>query len=101
MHAIDRAIAQLQEEVDAYHQGTAQAPLEDSPEWFVLRAKSLGLSHLKRARQLGAHEKPAAAERFYRACSKTFKTLEVPDPVEVLREVAPHVTGPMVGGSPP
>ncbi len=82
--SIDAAIAILEAEVDSFNQGVPRVqPEENTTEWFILRAKALGLSHLRRMKQLGAHEDPAAAERFYRNCSSTFKKLNVPDPVPV------------------
>lgn len=86
---LEAAIAALEEEVEAFNQGTNQQPADGSSDWFVLRAKALGLSQLRRMAQLGLHGDPAAAERFYRSCAKTFKKLDVPDPVEVVRETLP------------
>lgn len=87
--ALDNAIKVMQEDVDSYNQGTNQQPAEGSTEWFVLRAKALGLSHLKRLAQLKLHGDPTGANRFYQACSKQFKLLDVPDPVLVDREKLP------------
>lgn len=72
--AIDDAIARLQQEVVSFNQGTAQQPKEGTPEWFLLRAKSAGLSMLKRLRQLGCQNDAAASERYYRTCSAVLKS---------------------------
>ena len=71
--SLDRAIVQLQAEISAFRQGTPQQPGENSTDWFLLRAKALGLSMLKRMQQLELKERPAEAERYYRNCSKTAK----------------------------
>lgn len=83
---LERAIGELEGIVDSFGQGTRDAPAAGSKEWFILRAYALGLSSLRRMAQLEVGEEPAAAERFYRGCSKTFKRLEVPDPVEGEKE---------------
>lgn len=84
--SLDRAIEQLQAEVDTFQQGTQNQPKEGTVEWFLLRAKALGLSQLKRMKQLGTEGNAAASERFYRACNSTFKQLDVPLAVEVTPE---------------
>lgn len=71
--SIERAIETLQAEVGAFHQGTAEQPAEGTEAWFLLRAKSLGLSYLKRVRQLSLHDNPASAERFFRDSSRVVK----------------------------
>ena len=76
--SIEQAIINLQAEVDSFAQGTEQQPKEGTVDWFRLRALSLGLTHLKRVKQLGVHNDPAAAERLYRTSNKTFKLTEVP-----------------------
>lgn len=92
--SIDLAIAQLEEQVAGFQQGTKAQPRDGSTEWFVLRALALGLTHLKRMRQLGVAGDHAAAERFYRHSGRLFKQLNVPDPVLVDREVLPDGTLP-------
>ena len=87
MTPLESAIALLEAEVEAFQQGTKFQPAEKSEAWFVLRAKALGLSHLRRMAQLRVHDDPAAAERFYRGCQKTFKSLGVPDEVIVEKEL--------------
>jgi hypothetical protein len=82
--SLDRAIEQLQAEVTAYGQGTLTQPLPDTTEWFLLRAKTLGLSSLKRMRQLGVELDSSAAERYYRKSSKAVKAEEPGPPQEVV-----------------
>lgn len=79
---IEQAILQLEGEIAVLQPGTKNQPGEGTTDWFVLRALALGLSNLRRMKQLEVQDDPAAAERFYRRCSNTFKQLEVPDPVE-------------------
>jgi len=88
--SLDRAILRLTEEIAEYQHGTPQAPKEKTVDWFLLRAKSLGLTCLRRMQQLQVEEDVAGAERFYRACAKSFKMLEVPPPIEVVRETIPE-----------
>jgi len=83
---LDLAIEQLQAEVIAYGQGTLAQPKEHSTEWFLLRAKVLGLSSLKRMKQLGVEADPAAAERYYRKSCTVVKGSEPGPAVEVLHE---------------
>ena len=71
--SVERAIEQLQAEVDAFGQGTPNQPKEHSTAWFLLRAKATGLSMLKRLRQLNIEGDAAAAERYYRKASKEVK----------------------------
>ncbi len=87
--SIDVAITNLQAEVDSFQQGTKLQPKNGTADWFRLRALSLGLSHLKRIKQLGVHSDPEAAERFYRACSNTFKSTEVPPADVIVKETVP------------
>jgi len=93
-HPIEAAIASLQSEVEDFQQGSGQQPKENSAAWFTLRAKALGLSYLKRVKQLEAHHDPATSDRFYRACSKQFKLTNIPDAVMVERERLPDGTLP-------
>lgn len=93
--SLDRAIAQMEELISSFQNGSVQASREGTVDWFLLRAHALGLSSLRRMKQLEVGETPAAAERFYRGCSSTFKKLQVPDPVEIAREEIP------LAGDPP
>ena len=72
--SLDAAIAQLEVETALYAQVTQQQPGEGTQEWFVLRAKALGLSCLRRMKQLGVGDSPRSAELFYREASKYTKT---------------------------
>ena len=85
--SLERAIVQLEAEVADFRQGSPGQPKEGTPEWFLLRAKALGLSHLRRMQQLQVGGDPAAAERYYRGCSALFKQLQVPSPTPVVKEV--------------
>ena len=85
--SLERAIEQLEAEVADFRQGSPGQPKEGTPEWFLLRAKALGLSHLRRMQQLQLENDPAACERYYRSCSATFKHLQVPPEQKVVREV--------------
>ena len=89
MDAIDVAIGMLEEEILSSGHGTKQQPKDGTAEWFILRARSLGLSHLRRMKQLGAHLDAGSAERFHRGCAGQLKHLDVPPPVEVKRETLP------------
>ena len=71
--SLTAAIRQLQAEVDDFRQGTVSAPKEGTQEWWVLRAKSLSLSTLKRADQLALGSSPQQAERFFGSCSRQLK----------------------------
>jgi len=71
--SLPAAIKILQAEVDGFGQGTPRAPKEGTADWYVLRAKSLALSTLKRADQLALAYSPAQAERFFASCGKTLK----------------------------
>jgi hypothetical protein len=67
------AIQALQVEVSDFRQGTAQAPKEGSQDWWLLRAKSLGLSSLKRAEQMALENNAKGGERFFGSCSRLLK----------------------------
>jgi hypothetical protein len=71
--SLDKAIEILQKEVEAFGQGTSGQPKDGTAEWFLLRAKSNGLSFLKRLKQLGIEESPAASERFSREIKRFVK----------------------------
>lgn len=75
MSPLDDAIDILGAEIAAFNQGTQAAPRPSSPEWYVLRAKTLAVSHLKRMRQLGLDQDQdgRSAESFYRKTSQTIK----------------------------
>jgi len=71
--SLAHAIEQLEAEVAAFKQGTSEQPKEGTTDWFVLRAKSLGLSFLKRTQQAAVEDSPQAAETLYRRCSRAIK----------------------------
>lgn len=73
MTNLDTAISQLQEESDAYTQGSKVQPRDGTTEWYVLRAITIGLGYLKRAKQLGLEDDVPAADRLYRAAAKASK----------------------------
>lgn len=83
--SLDRAIAQMEAEVAGFKQGTPDQPAEGTADWFLLRAKAIGLSNLRRMKQLEVGSDPAAAERYYRKCTSALKDLEVP-PAEVIQQ---------------
>jgi len=60
------AIEQLQAEVNAFNQGTPSQPKDGTVEFFLLRAKALGLASLKQMEAAGVEGNTAAAERLYR-----------------------------------
>lgn len=75
MSPLDDAIDLLSAEIAVFNVGTQAAPRPSSPEWYVLRAKTLAVSHLKRMRQLGLDQDQdgRSAEAFYRRTSQTIK----------------------------
>lgn len=75
---IDDAIALLEAEVAAFGQGTKDQPQEGTPEFFILRAKSIGLSMLKQMRVNGI-DSPARVESFYKASLKHAKIGDILD----------------------
>jgi hypothetical protein len=87
--SIDAALKQLDAQIEEYGHGTPQQPEEHTVGWFMLRALDCGRTLLLRMKQLEAHGDPAAAERYYLQCTKTFKLTAVPPPVEVVREKLP------------
>ncbi len=87
MTPLETAVAQLQEEVDSYSQGTKNQPADGTVEFYLLRAHTLGLSYLKRLGQLDLSNDPPAAHRLFTAQERTFKLSAVPPPVEIPREV--------------
>lgn len=72
MSDLSLAIQELQAEVDAFGQGTKTQPKEGSPEWYILRAKSCGLSMLK---VMEKHCLPTikAQDTYYKAATKYLK----------------------------
>lgn len=77
---IDDAIAILEAEVAAFGQGTKDQPAEGTPEFFILRAKSVGLSML-RSMQARGLDSPSRVESFYKA---TLRSAKIGDVLEQL-----------------
>ena len=78
--SLDRAIIMLEEEVASFQQGTKSQPTDGSADWFVLRAKALGLSHLRRIKLLELERDSGGAERLYRRSISQLKLIETPLP---------------------
>ena len=70
---LQTAIDELQAEITALELGTPTQPVEGTTEWFKLRSAAIGLSLLRKMKQLDLSERPAAAERFYRESSRRVK----------------------------
>ena len=91
--SIDAAIALLDAEVQGLQPTPARAATPawaGSSDWFLLRAKSLGLSSLRRMKQLGVDVDPPASERFHRTAEKYL----VADPlIETAALTAPAKAG--------
>ena len=83
------AIVALQEEIDSFNHGTQQQPKEGTTAWFMLRAKSIGMSYLKRLEQLGVENNPAASEGVRREAGKLLKRTEVPPEPLIVKETLP------------
>lgn len=71
--SLDAAINILQAEVDAFGQGTKRQPRDGDPEWYLLRAKTLGLSSLKRMKQLELGSSAKMADQFHVQCIRHVK----------------------------
>lgn len=71
----------LQAEIDAFQLGTPAAPSGTTPsvEYFLSRAKVLGMSYLKRCKQMGLDSDLAAAERLQ---TKTSRQVKAPDALD-------------------
>lgn len=89
MTPLETALSQLQEEVDAYGQGTKGQPPDGSVEFYLLRAHSLGLSYLKRLEQLNLSQDAPAAHRLFAVQERSFKLIAVPPPVEIPSDILP------------
>ena len=71
--SLHAAIKTLEMEVFDFRQGTVNAPAEGSQDWWLLRAKSMALSSLRRAEQMALENNPRGGERFFNSCSKLLK----------------------------
>lgn len=67
------AIKTLEMEVADFRQGTPQQPAEGSQDWWLLRAKSMALSSLRRADAMALENNPRGGERFFSSCSRLLK----------------------------
>lgn len=61
-------------------------------EYYLSRAKVLGMTYLQRCKQLGLDTDLAAAERYQNACTKNCKSSQVPLPPAIERETLPDVS---------
>lgn len=71
--SLSAAIKALEAEVTDFRHGTPNAPAEGSQDWWLLRAKSLALSSLKRADQMALGGNPRGGERFFSSCGRLLK----------------------------
>lgn len=74
MSGLERAIKQLEGELVL--QGTENSPQDLSVEWWILRARALGLSWLRTQARLEHSDRAPAAERHYRASAQLLKRAE-------------------------
>ena len=72
--SLARAIATIEAEMTALGLGTKDQPAEGTEGWYLLRAKALGLSFLRRATQ--EENNPAALERHFRKATIAAKVIE-------------------------
>lgn len=61
------AIILLEQELESLGHGTSRAPRAGTVDWYLVRAKALGLSALRRMEALGIADDPAAVERLYKS----------------------------------
>lgn len=81
--SLDDAIAVLEIEVAGFKLGTQDQPKADTPEFFLVRAKAVGLSMLKQMRAKGLSE-PERIESFYKQTSVTAKAAPESVTIEAL-----------------
>lgn len=70
--SLPAAIAQLEEELGALGLGK-RPPAEGSADWFLVRAKALGLSHLRALQEKGLAGDLESCEKCYKGCLKHHK----------------------------
>ena len=70
--SLDSAIKQLEDEVLSYNQGTKKQPKECSADWFLFRAKTIGLAALKQMKADGL-QTVEEFQRRYTTLSKQVK----------------------------
>jgi hypothetical protein len=71
MTPLDQAVAVFEKRLSDAGVGSMSAPKDESTEWFVMHADAVGLSFLRRCRQL--YNDPAALESFYRRFTRELK----------------------------
>lgn len=74
MSQLTNAIALLTEEVSV--QGTPQQPKDGTTEWYLLRARAIGLSWLKQQAQLDLGEDFVAADQHFQRVTRNLKGLD-------------------------
>ena len=96
---LENAIQQLQDDVNSYQQGTKLQPKDDTCEWYLLRAKVLGLQYLKRLQTLGLGDKERArqCEELYKQGARLFKHVDIP-PADPAGEQVPALLQPRPAG---
>jgi hypothetical protein len=63
-------------EAELKDQGTARQPADGTVEWWLMQARALGLSWLRRAGQLELGDRIPAASEHYRKAGKYLKAIE-------------------------
>ena len=61
------AIALLAAEIEALGHGTSRAPKTGTADWYLVRAKALGLAALRQMQALGIEDDPTACDRLYKS----------------------------------
>lgn len=89
MSALDQAISDLEAEIVALGQGTAQQPKDGTAEWYRLRALALGRAYLLRVQALSIDSDAGACERLYRSQLGSAKLQDIPPAPEIVRETLP------------
>lgn len=84
--SLDLAIAELETAVEAAVSATPPIR-EGSAEWYIMRTQAMGLSFLRRVKQLQIDGDHGAVERLYRKCLTENKHIPVPPAVEVPKEI--------------
>lgn len=63
---LESALSELETQLSRFGQGTPRQPAEGTRDWYLLRAFSIGLSHLRSLQSAGLEHDHAGAERAYR-----------------------------------
>ena len=77
---LERALAQMEAEVAEFGQGSVRQPREGTTEWYVVRAKSLGLSFLRQASKRKLEGNPRAVDLLFKHNSVEIKNDETLGP---------------------